>query len=206
MATREAPPEPAVRPDLGFAYLMIGIALGCVWLSYLLGALFSPGFVTGVQHQHFNSAAGIGWIFNAIATGLVMTAALQGIRARVTDKPPWTMLGLGVGAIWIAVMLVAVFAPVWITGTDPDKIPFWAGIAATGGVVLTWMLCRFVKSASFEPVGSSAAPATTTATAGLESAADDATASLRRLGQLHDSGVITDAEFQAKKDDLLSRI
>jgi len=171
-----------------------------------MGALFSPGFVTGAQHQHFNSAAAIGWIFNAIATGLVVAAAAKGIRAKVTDKAPWTMLGLGVSAIWVAVMFVAIFAPVWVTGTDPDKIPFWAGIAAIAGVILTWILCRFVKTASFESPALIAGPTTITPTVDLQLAGDDATVKLRRLAQLRDSGVITEADFQAKKDDLLSRI
>ena len=204
MTATETEPRRVARPDLSFAYLMTGIALGCIWLSYLLGAIFGPGFVTGVQHQHFNSAAAIGWIFNAVATGLVVTATLQGIRAKVTDKAPWTMLGLGTGAIWLAVMFVAIFAPVWVTGTDPDQIPFWAGIAAIAGVILTWMLCRFVKMAAFEPE-LTAVPATTP-TVDVEPAAKDATVKLRRLAQLRDSGVITEEEFQAKKDDLLTQI
>jgi acetoin utilization protein AcuC len=43
-------------------------------------------------------------------------------------------------------------------------------------------------------------------TAGPELPADDAVNRLRRLAQLRDSGVITEAEFQAKKDDLLTQI
>jgi len=206
MTVTEAQPRRIARSDPSFAYLMTGIALGCIWLCYLLSAIFGPDMVTGVQHQHFNSAAAIGWIFNAIATGLVVTAALQGIRAKVTDKAPWTMLGLGTGAIWLAVMFVAIFAPVLVTGTDPDQIPFWAGMGAIAGVILTWILCRFVKTASFEPAESAAVPTTTTPTVDLEPAAEDATVKLRRLAQLRDSGVITEAEFQAKKDDLLTQI
>jgi MFS family permease len=206
MAVMETQPRGIARSGPGFAYLMTGIALGSIWLSYLLAAIFSPDMVTGSQHQHFAIAAAIGWIFTAIATGLVVTAALQGIRARVTDKAPWTMLGLGAGAIWLAVMFVVIFAPVWVTGTDPDRIPGWVWISGTAGVILTWILCRFVKTASFEPVVSTAVPVTTTLTAGLESAAEDATVKLRLLAQLRDSGVITEAEFQAKKDDLLNRI
>ncbi len=206
MAVMETRPTSITRSGTGFAYLMTGIALGCIWLSYILGALFSPGFVTGAQHQHFNSAAAIGWIFDAAATGMLVTAAVQGIRAKVTDRAPWTTLGLGVSAIWLAVMFVAIFAPVWVTGTDPDRIPFWAGIAAIAGVIVTWILCRFVRTASFEPVAPLAAPTPTTPAVAPESAPDDATTKLRRLAQLRDSGVITETEFQAKKDELLSRI
>jgi len=199
------PQDPAatgetVRWDPGIAYLMTGIALGSIWLSYILGAIFGPDMITGAQHQHFNSNAGIGWIFSAIATGLVVTAALSGIRAKVTDKAPWTMLGLGASAIWLAVMFVSVFAPVWVTGTDPDSIPFWAGLSVIAGLILTWILCRFVKTASFEVAS------TTTPTVDLESPGGDATVTLRRLAQLRDSGAITESEFQEKKHELLNRI
>ncbi|HMK98178.1 MAG TPA: SHOCT domain-containing protein [Acidimicrobiales bacterium] len=189
-----------------FAYIVAGIALGCIWLSYVLGAVFGPDMVTGAQHEHFNSAAAIGWIFNGLATGMVVTAALQGIRARVTDKAPWAVLGLGTGAIWLAIMFVTIFAPDWVTGTDPERIPGWAGLGAIAGVILTWILCRFVKTASFEPVEPSAALTTTSPTDSSEAPAEDATVTLRRLAQLRDSGVITEADFQGKKSELLSRI
>lgn len=103
-------------------------------------------------------------------------------------------------------MFVGIFAPVWVTGTDPDRIPFWAGLSVIAGVFLTWILCRFVKTASFEPSGSTVGSTMTTPAVDLESATEDATVKLRKLAQLRDSGVITEAEFQAKKDELLTRI
>ena len=206
MADLETQPRRNASNPPGFAYLMTGIAIGCIWLSYVLCAVFGPDLVTGAQHQHFKSAAAIGWIFSAIATALVVTAALQGIRAKVTDRAPWTTLGLGVAAIWLAVMFVGVFAPVWVTGTDPDRIPFWAGLSVIAGVILTVILCNFLKNASFQPVESTAGSTTATPTTAVESAAEDDTVQLRRLAQLRDSGVITEAEFQAKKDELLRRI
>src|SRR5215470_19399237 len=127
MALMETQPRQFARSGPGYAYLMTGVALGGIWLSYALGAVFGPDMVTGAQHEHFPSVAVIGWIFNAIATGMVVPVAMKGIRAKVTDPAPWTMLGLGAAAIWIAVMFVAIFAPVWVTGTDPEYIPLWAG-------------------------------------------------------------------------------
>jgi hypothetical protein len=48
---------------------------------------------------------------------------------------------------------------------------------------------------------------TTTPTVELEPFGDDATVRLRsRLAQLRDSGVITEADLQAKKNELLSRL
>jgi Short C-terminal domain len=71
---------------------------------------------------------------------------------------------------------------------------------------LTWLLCKTVKTAFFESAESPPGSATITPTVGLKPAADDAATRLRRLAQLRDSGVITEADFQAKKDNLLSQI
>ena len=205
MAVSGAPLERTARPAPSFAYLMTGAAIACICVSGIVGSIFTPNLVTGTQHQHIPIGALSGWIFDLIAIGLVLKVALHGIRAGVTDKAPWTLLGLGVSAIWLAVMFVAIFAPVWITGTDPTRIPVWAGLSAIAGVILTAILCNFVNTASFV-AESQAGSAPTTPTTDRKPGADVVTVTLRQLAQLHDSGVITDAEFQAKKNDLLSRI
>lgn len=202
----EIPTRQVARPGLGFAYLMTGTALAGIVVSGLVGSIFVPNMVTGVEHQHTPIAAFIGWIWNLIAIGLVVPAALQGIHAKVTDRAPWIMLGLGVGGIWLAVMFVAIFAPVWVIGTDPEQLPIWALFAAIAGDVLTGILCNFVKTASFQPAEQMAASAATAPTVVPGSAPNDATATLGRLAELRDSGAITEAEFQAKKSDLLARI
>ena len=206
MALTETRPRGIARPGPGYAYLMTGIALGCIVVSGILGSIFTPDMVTGTQHQHLAIAAFIGWIFDLIAISMVVRVAMQGIRAEVTDQAPWTALGLGVGAIWLAVMVVSIFTPVWVTGTDPTEIPIWGFFAAIAGTVLTGILCNFVNTTSFQLVESKAAAATITPTLGAEAATEDATVKLRRLAQLRESGAITEPEFQAKKTELLSRI
>jgi len=60
-----------------------------------------------------------GWIWAITALAMVQPTSMQGIRAKVTDRVPWTMLGLGAGGIWLAVMFISVFTPVIVTGTAP---------------------------------------------------------------------------------------
>jgi hypothetical protein len=151
MAVMGSQPKRITRLGPGFAYLMTGTAIACICVSGVLGSIFTPDLVTGSQHQHLPIAAFTAWIWNAIAMGIVVTVAIQGIRAEVTDRAPWTVLGLGVGAIWLGVMFVAIFAPVGVTGTDPTKIPVWARLSAIAGVILTAILCNFVQTASFQP-------------------------------------------------------
>jgi len=203
MALLDTEPRRTARPGPGFAYLMSGVALAGICTSGVLGSLFSPNLVSGAQHEQIPIGAFVGWIFDAIAIGMVVAAATKGIRAEVTSRAPWIVLGLGVGVLWLAVMVAAIFSPVWVTGTDPTRLPIWAGLSAIAGVVVTGILCSFVKTASFEPAESTTGFAPT---AGYPRMADDATVKLRQLAQLRDSGAITDAEFQAKKNDLLSRI
>ena len=215
MTVTEAQPRQITRPDLSFAYLMTGIAIGCIVISGVLGSIFSPDLVStggsadsGYTHQHVPVAAYSGWLWAVSALALVLPTAMQGTRAKVTDRVPWTMLGLGAGGIWLAVMFISIFTPVMVTGTDPwiTDVPLASFISVVAGVVLTWLLCRTVKTAFFEPAESQPGPVTTTPTVGPEHPADDAATRLRRLAQLRDSGVITEAEFQAKKDDLLTQI
>jgi hypothetical protein len=193
---------------------MTGIAIGCIGISGVLGSIFTPDLVStsgataGYIHQHTPLAAYIGWIFDVIAIAMVLPTAMQGIRAKVTDRVPWTMLGLGVGGIWLAVMFISIFTPVMVTGTAPwiTEVPLASILSVIAGLILTWLLCRTVKTAFFQSAQPQPGSAAATPTADRELAAEDATVRLRRLAQLRDSGVITEAEFQAKKDDLLAQI
>lgn len=206
MAVIQSQQRPIARSGNGFAYLMTGIALACICVSGVLGSIFVPQMVTGVEQQHTPVAAFTGWIFDLIAIGMVVATALQGIRAGVTDRAPWTMMGLGVGAIWLGVMLVAIFAPAWVIGTDPEQLPIWALMAAIAGVIVTGILCNFVRTASFQPAVQQPGSGTAAPTAPPGSATDDVTPKLLQLAQLRDSGAITEADYQTKKNELLSRI
>lgn len=206
MALTEMPPRQIARSGLGYAYLMIGVALGSIVVSGVLGSIFCPDMVTGPQHEHFPIGLVTGWIWGTIAIVIFLPVAMQGIRAGVADRAPWTMLGLGLNAIWFGSMFVTIFTPVLVYGTDPTEFPLVAGIGAIAAEVLTGILCYVVKMGSFQPAESKAGSRSTTPTAGPESAADDATVRLHRLAQLRDSGAITEADFEAKKNDLLIRI
>ena len=214
MTVMETQLRRTARPDLNFAYLIIGIALGCIVVSGVLGSIFTPDLVStsgaavGYIHQHTPLAAYMGWIFDVIAIAIVLPTAMQGIRAKVTDRVPWIMLGLGVSGIWLAVMFVSIFTPVMVTGTAPwiTEVPLASILSVIAGLLLTGLLCKTVKTAFFQSAESQPESATTTSAVDLEPAAEDATVKLRRLAQLRDSGVITEAEFQAKKDDLLKQI
>jgi Short C-terminal domain len=199
---------------VGFAYLMTGIAIGCIVVSGVFGSIFSPDFVstsgtaTGYIRQHSPVGAYSGWIWDVIAIAMVLAAAMQGFRAKVGDRAAWTLLGIGAGGIWLAVMFVSIFAPVMVTGTAPwlTWIPLGSILAVIAGLILTWLLCHFVKTTFFQPAQAQQPRAETTAPTVGPQSADDVATKLRQLAQLRDSGVINETDFETKKDDLLSRI
>ncbi|HUI04283.1 MAG TPA: SHOCT domain-containing protein [Acidimicrobiales bacterium] len=204
--------ESSVRSSLGYAYLMTAVAVGCICVSGVFGSIFSPDFVstsgtaTGYVQQHSPVAAYSGWVWDAIALAMVLPAAMRGIRAKVTDRVPWTVLGLGTGGVWLAVMFVSIFAPVMVSGTAPwlTWTPLGEIFAVIAGIILTYILCKFVKM-TFFPAEVQAPAEQTTREVVPEFTAGEPATRLRQLAQLRDSGVITEAEFQAKKDELLTR-
>jgi hypothetical protein len=215
MTLTEARPRRIAGSGLGYAYLMTGIAIGCIVVGGIFGSIFSPDFVStggsadiGYTHQHVPVAAFSGWIWNLIAMAMVLSAAMRGIRAKVADRPAWTLLGLGAGGIWLTVMFVSVFAPVMVSGTAPwlTWTPLGEIFSVIAGIVLTWILCHFVKTDLFQPAEAQPRAETIIPRVDSEATAGDAAAKLRQVAQLRDSGVITEADFEAKKNELLQQI
>jgi len=160
MTVSSAGSERTTGSGLGYAYLMTAIAMGSIVISGIFYSLFSPDLVStggsanvGYTHQHVPIAAFWGWLWAGIAIWMALPTAMRGIRAKVTDRAAWTVFGLGVSGIWLTVMFVSIFVPVSVTGTAPwlTWFPFAALFAGIAGVILTGILCKFVKTAFFQP-------------------------------------------------------
>ena len=176
------------------AYALAGMAIAAIWISVVLASAWAPDFISGSQHEHLPLVGLTTWLWGAVATGIVVLATLEGLRTHY-DRAAWLAIGIGVSLVWLGVLVVALFAPVFVTGTDPTSIPLAAMGAPIVGVFLTWFVCLFAKAgqAAREPDR-------------MIVAAPNATATLRELAGLRDAGVITAEDFEAKKTELLSRI
>ena len=102
-----------------------------IWLSAALMALGAPDMVSGSQHEHLPLALITVWLWAAAATAYASMTPSRGSLAR------WT---LGVVGLWVAAALIAVAAPVMVTGSDPTRIPLAVIIAPPVAAVLTGML------------------------------------------------------------------
>lgn len=106
-------------------------ALVAIWAASGLMAIGAPDLVTGSQHEHLPLALITVWLWAGAASAYAMMTPTRGSLAR------WT---LAVAGLWVATALVAVAAPVMVTGSDPTRIPLAVIIAPPVAAVLTGML------------------------------------------------------------------
>ena len=127
------------------------MAMAVIWVSVVLTSILAPALVSGSQRDHIPIAALGDWIWGAVATSAVVAAALEGTRARMTAQSLWMALGFLVTAIWLGVLFVSIFTPDFVTGTDPTRLPFGAMLSPIAGLVLTGVICNFVKTGFERP-------------------------------------------------------
>ena len=130
-------------------WVSTGAALVSIWLVVVLAGMVAPDFVSGSQQEHLALVAGTDWIWGLIATAFVVLAVLQGFRLGVTNPTPWRALAVGVVVVWAGVLAITAWGPVFVTGTDPTRIPLAAMGVPILVVFLTWFVCTLVK-AGFE--------------------------------------------------------
>jgi hypothetical protein len=128
------------------AWLFAGLAIVGIWVSVLLASTFSPDFVSGSQQEHLPLVGWLDWVWGLVATAFVVLVVVKGVRAGAPSATPWIALALGGAFVWTLVFVVSVLGPVFVTGTDPTRIPIVALGVPILGVFLTWLLCALIRS------------------------------------------------------------
>jgi hypothetical protein len=141
------PTEPTERSTAGGERLLFAaVSVGAIWISVLLASLFSKDMITGSQQEHLPIAALLDWLWAAAATGALLVAFRKTADA---GRAVWLGMTIAVSAVWLAVALVSIFSPRWITGTDPTQLPIAAIVAPAAGMFATKFIATFV--ADLEP-------------------------------------------------------
>jgi hypothetical protein len=83
-------------------------------------------------------------------------ATLKDRRATTTDLSWMLWTAIGIGGIWVAVLLISLFAPDMVSGSQQEHLPvaafttwFWGGV---GTMVLLWAMGRLRGSARWQPI------------------------------------------------------
>lgn len=146
MATIASEPLRGTRRDRRWSpVLRLAVAaLGAIWVSVLLISIFSPDNVSGTQQEHIPLAAILTWIWGLVASrSLVLTLVAH------RDEPESDGLRVLVGGVivvWAAAVIMAIWGPVLVTGTDPTRLPVSALIAPIVAMILTTTACQLLSS------------------------------------------------------------
>ena len=139
-------PAPEVEPTGERArpegrFLFAGMSVAAIWLATLATVLWSPDMITGSMHEHLPMAAMTDWLYAAIATGLVLLAFSR--RTRGATRSLWAGLTVALATIWAVVALASIYAPTFVTGSDPTTVPIAVLVAPVAGVTATAFVSVF---------------------------------------------------------------
>jgi hypothetical protein len=87
--------------------------------------------VSGSQHEHLPLGLITVWLWAAVATAYAL------MTPRRASLAGWS---LSVAGLWLGTLLVGLFAPLLVTGSDPTRIPLAVLLAPPMAAVLTGML------------------------------------------------------------------
>jgi hypothetical protein len=83
-------------------------------------------------------------------------ATLKARRTTATDLSWMLWTAIGIGGIWVAVLLISLLAPDLVSGSQQEHLPvaafttwFWGGV---GTVVVLWAMGRLRRSARWQPI------------------------------------------------------
>ena len=108
-------------------------AVAVIWLATAAMSVLAPDMVTGSSHEHLPVALLSIWVWAAVAT----TYTLMATKGSTEEAAP---LVTGISAVWVAVLVAVVWAPVMVTGTDPTQIPMAVFVAPVIGAITTGIL------------------------------------------------------------------
>jgi hypothetical protein len=115
-------------------WTMAGIA--GIWIAVTLISLLAPDMVTGSEQQHLPVAAFGAWFWGLAGTGAFVWA-MGKLRGNVSRQPFWIGLAAATVAVWGTATVLSIALPVYVTGSDPTRLPIGAMVSPVAAALLT---------------------------------------------------------------------
>jgi hypothetical protein len=131
----QAPPRGRTGSGRSWAaWTVAGVV--AIWAAVLLISLLTPDMVSGSHQERLPVAAFGTWLWGLIATG-VFLGGMHRLRRARTPAGLWVGLAIAVSAVWLVATVLSIFLPVFVTGSDPTRIPIAGLVSPVGAMVLT---------------------------------------------------------------------
>jgi hypothetical protein len=115
-------------------WTLAGIA--AIWVAVTLISLLSPDMVTGSEQQHLPVAAFGAWFWGLAATGAFFWG-MGRLRGNAARQPFWVGLAVATTVIWGIATVLSITLPVYVTGSDPTRLPIGAMVSPVAAALLT---------------------------------------------------------------------
>lgn len=112
------------------------VGIAAIWVAVLVISLFAPDMVSGSEQEHLPVAAFGTWFWGLLATGALLWG-MSRIRGAAARRPIWVGLAVATVVVWAIAAVLSVTLPVFVTGTDPTRIPIAAMVAPAAAAVIT---------------------------------------------------------------------
>jgi hypothetical protein len=107
-----------------------------IWVAVTLISLFAPDMVTGSEQQHLPVAAFGAWLWGLAATAAFVWA-MGRLRGDAARQPFWIGLTAATAAVWLVATVLSIVLPVYVTGSDPTRLPVGAMVSPVAAALLT---------------------------------------------------------------------
>jgi hypothetical protein len=126
--------RPATADGSWVAWTLAGIA--AIWVAVTLISLFAPDMVTGSEQQHLPVGAFGAWFWGLAATGAFFWG-MGRLRGNAVRQPFWIGLAVATTVIWGVATVLSIALPVYVTGSDPTRLPIGAMVSPVAAALLT---------------------------------------------------------------------
>src|SRR5829696_2276074 len=116
--------RPATADGSWVAWTLAGIA--AIWVAVTLISLFAPDMVTGSEQQHLPVGAFGAWFWG-----------MGRLRGNAGRQPFWISLAVATTVIWGVATVLSIALPVYVTGSDPTRLPIGAMVSPVAAALLT---------------------------------------------------------------------
>jgi hypothetical protein len=126
--------RPATADGSWVAWTLAGIA--AIWVAVTLISVFAPDMVTGSEQQHLPVGAFGAWFWGLAATGAFFWG-MGRLRGNAARQPFWIGLAVATTVIWGVATVLSIALPVYVTGSDPTRLPIGAMVSPVAAALLT---------------------------------------------------------------------
>lgn len=110
--------------------------LAGIWTAVLLISFLSPVMVSGSHQERLPVVAFGTWLWGLIATAAFVWA-MGKLRGNGIREPLWIGLAVATLMVWLVAAILSITLPVFVTGTDPTRIPIGGLVSPIAAAVLT---------------------------------------------------------------------